>query len=85
MILAQIHYKLSHGQAKFPRILSQNGQMTLKVKVNDLHFQAQAMTIPLIYKQEPKSSLIPLCQFCNMLTQYVNIAKPAKRSHTFYD
>ena len=26
VILAQIHYKLLHEQAKFPRILSQNGQ-----------------------------------------------------------
>ena len=25
----------------FPKILSQNGQMTLKVKVNDLQFQYQ--------------------------------------------
>ena len=30
MILVQIHYKLLHGQAKFPRILSQNGQNYLE-------------------------------------------------------
>ena len=29
MILAQIHYKLSHGQLKLPNILSQNGQNNL--------------------------------------------------------
>ena len=34
VILAQIHYKLSRRQAKFPRILSQNGQ-------NDLEDQGQ--------------------------------------------
>ena len=30
MILAQIHLKLLHGQAKFPRILSQNGKNYLE-------------------------------------------------------
>ena len=30
MILVQIHYKVLHGQAKFPRILSQNGQNYLE-------------------------------------------------------
>ena len=34
MILAQIHFKLSRGQAKFPKIYSQNGQ-------NDLEGQGQ--------------------------------------------
>ena len=34
VIVAQIHYKLSHGHAKFPRILSQNCQ-------NDLEDQGQ--------------------------------------------
>ena len=34
VILAQIHYKLSCGQTKFPRILSENGQ-------NDLEGQGQ--------------------------------------------
>ena len=32
---------LSRGQAKFPRILSQMSKMTLKVKLNDIHFQYQ--------------------------------------------
>ena len=41
VILAQICDELSHGQAKFPRILSQMTKMTLKVTVNDLHFQYQ--------------------------------------------
>ena len=41
VILAQICDELSHGQAKFPRILSQMTKMTLKVKLNDLHFQYQ--------------------------------------------
>ena len=41
VIVAQIFNELLHKQAKFPRILSQNGQMTLKVKINDLHFQYQ--------------------------------------------
>ena len=39
MILAQICDELSCGQAEFPRILSQMAKMTLKVKVNHLHFQ----------------------------------------------
>ena len=39
MIVAEIHYKLLHGQAKFPKIRSQKPKMTLKVKVNDLNFQ----------------------------------------------
>ena len=34
VILAQIYDELSHGQAKFPGILSQNGQ-------NDLESQGQ--------------------------------------------
>ena len=41
VILAQIYDELSRRQTKFPRILSQNGQKTLKVKVNDLCFQYQ--------------------------------------------
>ena len=41
VILAQICDELSSRQAKFPRILSQNGKMTLKVTVNDLHFPYQ--------------------------------------------
>ena len=36
VILAQIYDKLSHRQAKFPRILSQNGQ-------NDLEGQGQCI------------------------------------------
>ena len=35
---AQICKELSDGQAKFPTILSQNGQITLKNKINDPHF-----------------------------------------------
>ena len=38
VILGQIHFKLSHGQVKFPRIPI---KMALKVKVNDLRFQYQ--------------------------------------------
>ena len=38
VILSRIHEKLPSRQAKFPRILSQNGQMTLKVRVNDRNF-----------------------------------------------
>ena len=41
VVLAQICEELSRGQSEFPRILSQNGQMTLKVKVNDFYFQHQ--------------------------------------------
>ena len=41
VILAQIYDELLHGQAKFPGILSQNGQMTLKVMVDDIYFQYQ--------------------------------------------
>ena len=39
VVLAQIYDELSCGQAEIPRSLSQNGQMTLKVTVNDLHFR----------------------------------------------
>ena len=35
----QICDELSRRQAKFARILSENGQMTLKVKVNDPYIQ----------------------------------------------
>ena len=41
VILAQICDELSCGQAKFPTILSQNGQNDLEDQVNDLHFQYQ--------------------------------------------
>ena len=41
MILAHMYDELSCIQAKFPRILSQNGQMTFKIKVNDPYFQYQ--------------------------------------------
>ena len=41
VILAQICDKLLCGQATFPRILRQMAKMTLKVKLNDLHFQYQ--------------------------------------------
>ena len=41
VILAQIHYTLLYGQTIFPRILSQNSQITLKDKVNEPHFQYQ--------------------------------------------
>ena len=41
VILAQICDELSHGQAKFTKILSQMAKMTLKVTVHDLHFQYQ--------------------------------------------
>ena len=43
VILAQICDELSCEKAKFPRIMSQNGQNDLefKVIVNDLHFQYQ--------------------------------------------
>ena len=41
VIVAQIYDELSHGPAKFPRILSQMAKMTLKINVNDLHFQYQ--------------------------------------------
>ena len=34
LILAPIHYKLSHRQAKFPRFFNQNGQNYLEGKVN---------------------------------------------------
>ena len=35
VILFQSHDEFPRGQIEFPRIFSQNGQMTLKVKVND--------------------------------------------------
>ena len=41
VILAQICDELSRGQAEFPINLSKMAKMTLKVKVNDLHFLYQ--------------------------------------------
>ena len=46
MILAQIHYNLSHEQAKFPRILSQNGQNYLEGQDQWLPFAIPAKSIP---------------------------------------
>ena len=46
MILAQIHYKLSHKQAKFPRILRQKGQNDLKDQVQLPLFSIPAESIP---------------------------------------
>ena len=39
VILAQIYDELSRGQAKIPRILSQNGQNDLEDQIDDLYFQ----------------------------------------------
>ena len=41
VILAQIYDELSWGEAKFPRILSQNGKNDLEGQGHDLHFQYQ--------------------------------------------
>ena len=41
VIVAQIGAELSRGQTRFPSNLSQNGQRTLKVKVNGIHFRYQ--------------------------------------------
>ena len=40
-IVAQIYDELSHGQAKFPRILSQKGQNNLEGQGQWPHFQYQ--------------------------------------------
>ena len=50
VILAQIHYKLSNGQAKFPRILCQNGHKDLEG-----HGQWPSFSIP--------TEIIPGCMF----------------------
>ena len=46
VILAQICDELSRRQAEFPTILSKMAKMTVKVKVNDHHFQYQLRSIP---------------------------------------
>ena len=46
VILAQIHYKLSWRQAKFPRILSQNGQNDLESQGQWSLFSIPAESIP---------------------------------------
>ena len=46
VILAQIHYKLSNGEAKFPRILSQNGQNDLEGQGQWPPFSVSAESIP---------------------------------------
>ena len=38
VILAQICHELSCGQTEFPEFWVKMAKMTLKVKVNDLHF-----------------------------------------------
>ena len=45
VIPAQICEELLHEQPKVSIILRQNGQVTLKVKVNDLHFQLSCWKI----------------------------------------
>ena len=64
LILAQIYDKLSHGEAKFPRILSQNGQ-------NDL--RSRSMTsISNTSREYPKlyvcCKLVILDQICDELS-----------------
>ena len=46
MIIAQIHYKLSRKQSKFPRILRQNGKNDLKDQVQLPPFTIPAESIP---------------------------------------
>ena len=62
MILVQIHYKLSHRQAKFPRILSQKDQNDLKGQGQWPSFSISAKSNPTqyaclvqIWSFEPKS------------------------------
>ena len=65
VILAQIHYNLSCGQAKFPRILSQNGQ-------NDLEDQGQwppfSITAESIAGCMFSAKLVILAQICDHLS-----------------
>ena len=46
VILAEIHYKLSCKQAKFPRILSQNGQNNIEGHSQWPAFSIAAQSIP---------------------------------------
>ena len=41
VIISQTHHNLCRKQDRFLRILSEMAKMTLKVKLNDLHFQYQ--------------------------------------------
>ena len=65
VILAQICDELSHGQAEFSRILSQNGQNDLEGQGQWLPFSIPAASIPgCIYG----ANLVILCQICDELS-----------------
>ena len=53
---------LLRGQAEFPRIISQMAKMTLKVKVNDLHFQYRLRFLQDAYLD---ACLVILAQICD--------------------
>ena len=63
--LAQIHYKLSYRQAKFPRILSQNGQ-------NKLEGQGQWSPFSILVENIPwcmfGANLVILAKICDELS-----------------
>ena len=65
VILAQIHFKLLHGKAKFPRILSHNGQ-------NDLKGEGQwplfSITAKSITECVLVANLVILSQICDELS-----------------
>ena len=60
-ILAQIHYKLSCRQAKFPRILSQNGRNDLEGQGQWTPFSITAESIPLCMFGANLSILAQIC------------------------
>ena len=65
VILAQIHYKLSCRQAKFPRFLCQNGQNDLEGQIQWPPFSTPAESIPVCMFG---ANLVILAQFCDQLS-----------------
>ena len=64
VILSQIHWKLSHRQAKFPKILSQNGRHDLEGQSQWPPFSIPAESIPgCIFD----ANLVILAQICDEL------------------
>ena len=65
VILPQVHYKLSHRQAKFPRILSQNSQNDLQCQGQGPPFSIPAESIP---GSISDANLVILAQICHELS-----------------
>ena len=65
VILVQIHYKISSGQAKFPRILSQNGQTDLE---NQSQWPLYSIPVESIPRCMVGANLVIPAQICDELS-----------------